>query len=34
MSLLICHGQDRLMTAMVVIDLAEKFSEVSQRMAG
>ena len=30
MSLLMCHGQDHLMTAMVVIDLAEKFIEVYQ----
>ena len=34
MSLLMCHGQDHLMTAMVVIDLAEKFIEVYQKMAG
>ena len=34
MSLLMCHGQDHLMTAMVVTDLAEKFIEVSQKMAG
>ena len=34
MSLLMCHGQDHLMTAMVVIDLAEKFNEVYQKMAG
>ena len=34
MSLLMCHGQDHLMTAMVVIDLAEKFMEVYQKMAG
>ena len=33
MSLLMCHGQDHLMTAMVVIDLAEKFIEVYQKMA-
>ena len=33
-SLLMCHGQDHLMTAMVVIDLAEKFIEVYQKMAG
>ena len=32
--LLMCHGQDHLMTAMVVIDLAEKFIEVYQKMAG
>ena len=30
MSLLMCHGQDHLITAMVVIDLAEKFIEVYQ----
>lgn len=34
MSLLMCHGQDHLMTAMVVIDLAEKFIEVYQKMTG
>lgn len=34
MSLLMCHGQDHLMTAMVVIDLAEKFIEIYQKMAG
>lgn len=34
MSLLMCHGQDHLMTAMVVIDLAEKFIEVYQKRAG
>lgn len=34
MSLLMCHGQDHLMTAMVVIDLAEKFIEVYRKMAG
>ena len=34
MSLLMFHGQDHLMTAMVVIDLAEKFIEVYQKMAG
>ena len=34
MSLLMCHGQDHLMTAMVVIDLAEKIIEVYQKMAG
>ena len=34
MSLLMCHGEDHLMTAMVVIDLAEKFIEVYQKMAG
>ena len=34
MSLLMCHGQDHLMTAMVVIDLAEKFIEVYQKMVG
>ena len=34
MSLLMCHGQDQLMTAMVVIDLAEKFIEAYQKMAG
>ena len=34
MSLLMCHGQDHLMTAMVVIDLAEKFIEVYQKLAG
>ena len=34
MSPLMCHGQDHLMTAMVVIDLAEKFIEVYQKMAG
>ena len=34
MSLLMCHGQDHLMTAMVVIDLAEKFIEVYKKMAG
>ena len=34
MSLLMCHGQDHLMTAMVVIALAEKFIEVYQKMAG
>lgn len=33
MSLLMCHGQDHLMTAMVVIDLAEKFIEVYQKLA-
>lgn len=33
MSLLMCHGQDHLMTAMVVIDLAEKLIEVYQKMA-
>ena len=33
MSLLMCHGQDHLMTAMVVIDLAEKFIEVYHKMA-
>ena len=33
MSLLMCHGQDHLMTAMVAIDLAEKFIEVYQKMA-
>ena len=33
MSLLMCHGQDHLMTALVVIDLAEKFIEVYQKMA-
>ena len=33
MSLLMCHGQYHLMTAMVVIDLAEKFIEVYQKMA-
>lgn len=33
MSLLMCHGQDHLMTAMVVIDLAEEFIEVYQKMA-
>ena len=33
MSLLMCHGQDHLMTAMAVIDLAEKFIEVYQKMA-
>ena len=33
MSLLMCHGQDHLMTAMVVIDLAEKFIEVYQKMS-
>ena len=34
MSLLMCHGQDHFMTAMVVIDLAEKFIEVYQKMTG
>ena len=34
MSLLMCQGQDHLMTAMVVIDLAEKFIEVYKKMAG
>ena len=34
MSLLMCRCQDLLMTAMVVIDLAEKFIEVYQKMAG
>ena len=34
MSLLMCHGQDHLMTAMVVIDLAEKFIEVYKKRAG
>ena len=34
MSLLMCHGQDHLMTAMVVIDLAEKFIQVYQKIAG
>ena len=33
MSLLMCHGQDHLMTAMVVIDLAEKFIEVYLKMS-
>ena len=33
MSLLMCHGQDHLMTAMVVIDLAEKFIAVYRKMA-
>ena len=33
MSLLMCHGQDHLMTAMVVIDLAEQFIEVYQKLA-
>ena len=33
MSLLMCHGQDHLMTAMVVIDLAEKFIAVYQKLA-
>ena len=33
MSLLMCHGQDHLMTAMVVFELAEKFIEVYQKMA-
>ena len=34
MSLLMCHGQDHLMTAMVVIVLAEKFIEVYQKKVG
>lgn len=33
MSLLMCHGQDHLMTAMVVIDLAEKFIDVYKKIA-
>ena len=33
MILLMCDGQDHLMTAMVVIDLAEKFIEVYQKLA-
>ncbi|MBO8435212.1 MAG: PTS lactose/cellobiose transporter subunit IIA [Tyzzerella sp.] len=28
MSLLMCHGQDHLMTAMVVIEMAEEFLEL------
>lgn len=31
MSLLMCHGQDHLMTAMVVIDLAEQMVEMYKR---
>lgn len=31
-SLIMCHGQDHLMTAMVVIDLAEKFINVYKAM--
>lgn len=31
-SLIMCHGQDHLMTAMVVIDLAAEFIEVYKMM--
>ena len=33
MSLIMCHGQDHLMTAMVVIDLAEEFIAVYEKIA-
>lgn len=32
MSLLMCHGQDHLMTAMVVIDLAEEFIKLYEKV--
>lgn len=32
-SLIMCHGQDHLMTAMVVIDLAEEFINVYKKIS-
>lgn len=32
MSLIMCHGQDHLMTAMVVIDLAEEFINLYKKI--
>lgn len=33
MSLIMCHGQDHLMTAMVVIDLAEQIIALYEKLA-